>query len=173
MTPLCELAVKFGSDKYSKHHYTPLYYEMFKDRAESVKTVFEIGIGARAYSLRMWEAFFPNAQIIGADFKRWKLLNEGRIVSVYADQSDPQSIVSAAETAIGQIDIVIDDGSHTPDHQVSSALALMPLVSDGGIYIIEDICNDEVFARLGEHFACERVCTNPETTDSVLGIIRK
>lgn len=173
MTPLCKLAVKFGSDKCSKHHYTPLYYKMFKDRAMSVNAVFEIGIGARAYSLRMWEEFFPNAQIIGADFKKWKLLNEGRIRSVYADQCDPHSLVSAAETAGRPIDIVIDDGSHNPDHQVSSALALMPTVSEGGIYIIEDIADDVVFSRLAKHFDCQRVCTNPRTSDSVLGIIRK
>jgi hypothetical protein len=39
----------------------------------------------------------------------------------------------------GGWDIVIDDGSHLPRHQLVSFCALFPFVRPGGLYIIEDI----------------------------------
>jgi hypothetical protein len=35
-------------------------------------------------------------------------------------------------------DLVIDDGSHVPRHQLISFIALYPFVRPGGIYVIED-----------------------------------
>jgi hypothetical protein len=36
-------------------------------------------------------------------------------------------------------DIIIDDGSHLPEHQLVSFTALFPFVRPGGVYVIEDI----------------------------------
>lgn len=45
MTPLCELAKKYGTDKCSDvHNYTPVYYELLKDK--NFKKVLELGIGS-------------------------------------------------------------------------------------------------------------------------------
>ena len=66
MNKLDKLAEKYKTDKYGKHHYTKVYYDLFKDRQRSVKKVIEMGI-AEGASLRMWRDFFPNAQIYGAD----------------------------------------------------------------------------------------------------------
>ena len=64
LTQLCELAIKHGTDKYKKHHYTETYYAILKDRV--VKRLFEIGV-AKGNSLTMWEEFFPEARIFGFD----------------------------------------------------------------------------------------------------------
>jgi hypothetical protein len=76
LDPLSELAFKYLSDKCPqiKHSYTPFYYDLLKDKRNSIKKVLEIGIGSveestkwRPYragsSLIMWRDFFPNAQI--------------------------------------------------------------------------------------------------------------
>jgi len=36
-------------------------------------------------------------------------------------------------------DIIIDDGSHIPEHQIRTFVHLFPYVSPGGLYILEDI----------------------------------
>ena len=78
---LSELAFKYGTDKCPQlnHAYTPFYYELLKDKRQSIKKVLEMGIGNRELqkkyfphcvtgaSLFMWKDFFPNAQIYGAD----------------------------------------------------------------------------------------------------------
>ena len=77
MTPLCELAVKHGTDKCSaKHQLTPLYHELFERRRETVCKVLEIGVGSEqtmwpgyrpGASLRMWAEYFPGAYVYGLD----------------------------------------------------------------------------------------------------------
>jgi hypothetical protein len=160
MTPLCELAEKYTTDKCSVHRYTPVYYELFKDRIATVQTVLEIGIGRgkgtlrkHAASLKMWEEFFPFAQIIGLDHDRSIFLDQGRINSVYGDQSNERSMEQAANSVGRALDIVIDDGSHQPPHQISSAKVLLPFVMPGGYYIIEEIRSEVVFEQLSK-FRC-------------------
>ena len=36
-------------------------------------------------------------------------------------------------------DVIIDDGSHKPSDQIKSFEILWPMLSDGGLYIIEDV----------------------------------
>jgi hypothetical protein len=40
---------------------------------------------------------------------------------------------------MGGLDIVLDDGSHVSSHQRVSFEVLFPLLSDGGLYMIEDM----------------------------------
>jgi hypothetical protein len=39
----------------------------------------------------------------------------------------------------GNFDVVIDDGSHVPEHQLISFESLWPAVKPGGLYIVEDL----------------------------------
>jgi hypothetical protein len=39
---------------------------------------------------------------------------------------------------MGGVDIVLDDGSHIAKHQRVSLDTLLPLLSEGGIYVVED-----------------------------------
>ena len=36
-------------------------------------------------------------------------------------------------------DVIIDDGSHDPGHQVATARIFAPSLSPGGLYVIEDV----------------------------------
>jgi hypothetical protein len=178
MTPLCALALKYVTDKNVPNAYTPVYWELFKDRRMNVRNVLEIGIGKtkgfirrHAASLKMWEEFFPNAQIYGVDIRKDLLIDQGRIMSFHGDQANDASIRAVGDSIAGGIDIGIDDGSHDPDHQISSALVLLPLMAPGGIYIIEDIHHERVFDTLRPLYPIERIGTN-EPIGAVLGIIR-
>lgn len=177
MTPLCVLGMKYGTDKVGWHNYTPVYYELLKDR--KVKRLLEIGVGfelvvvqnqGRSYragaSLFMWEEFFPEAEIIGLDHDVRALVNEGRIKSILGDQSKLDAMEYFG-SRYGEFDVVIDDGSHDPNHQVISMIALLPALSENGIYIIEDVyyCHPQyILNKVPKGFVGRRVeapCPNP------------
>lgn len=135
------LAQKYGTDKWGKHHYTPVYYELFKDRRESIQKVLEIG-PAEGAGLFMFRDFFPNATIYGAEIDKKrvnKLRGLDRIHVYQCDQSSREDV----ERLIGQIgsaiDIVIDDGSHEPTDQVFTCIEMMPMLTKEVVYIIEDV----------------------------------
>ena len=91
MTPLCELADKFKTDKHRPHNYTSEYYRLFAGRRNDVKRVLEVGIRYGA-SLRMWEALFPNAEIVGIDRHPGYLIQEGRIKTYVGNQAKPEKL---------------------------------------------------------------------------------
>lgn len=153
MTPLCALAQEYGSDKFGHHAYTPIYYELLKDR--KVERVLEVGIGdaacmwvvstsGRPYrvgaSLYMWRDFFPDASIVGFDIKPDIMINEGRIRSFVADQYDAPSLTRAAEAAGVPFDLIVDDGCHEPWPQIITMRTMLPYLSSGGVYVLEDLC---------------------------------
>lgn len=151
MTLLCELATKYGTDKWNWHTYTPHYYEMFKDRRYDVQKVLEIGIGDSSMknpsgepyqpgaSMRMWSDFFPYASIYALDNNRSVLINEGPFHSFWCDQGNEQSMRDVLPQLGTGFDLIVDDGSHVPEHQVGTAKILVPLLAPHGIYIIEDV----------------------------------
>ena len=147
-TTLCRLAAKWGTDKTPSicHGYTPYYHELFKGR--NIKRLLEIGVGcSRVHpgiptgaSLHMWEEYFPEAEIYGLDINPDSLINEGRIHCFLCDQGNEESLRKTAASLGGRFDLIIDDGSHLPEHQVLSAKVLIPLLlNPDGLYIIEDV----------------------------------
>lgn len=146
LTPLCEIARRHGTDKSGHHEYTWVYHDLFKDRTADVKRVLEIGIGYPCHgsgnSMRMWEEFFPNADVVGLDSCAEVLINKGRIRSFVADQSDPVSLIDAMVKVNGPCDLIVDDGSHITSHQIVSMLTLLPFLAPGGVYVVEDLEHD-------------------------------
>jgi hypothetical protein len=142
------IAAKYGSDKCAWHSYGQVYDAMFA--GTTVRKVLEIGIGCKsvmgeAYengaSLRMWAEYFPEAEIYGLDIRAEALINEGRIHSYACDQGKIQSLLDAREAVGAGFDLIVDDGSHYPEHQVLSAHVLWPCISASGRYVIEDVWN--------------------------------
>ena len=141
LTPLCELARKYGSDKFSaKHSYSAWYWEQFKDRRETVKKVVEIGVGEGA-SLRMWREFFPNAMIYGGDIDPARCFADDRIDVTRCDQSKVEDLRQLIEHTGNDIDLFIDDGSHSPVDQLSTCLLLMAVLWPSVTYVIEDVAS--------------------------------
>lgn len=157
LTPLCELARKYGCEKGGQEHpfhtarytyapvhdYTPVYWELFGFWAAEVKNVLEIGIN-EGRSLRMWRDFFPNATIIGFDINPRTLIQEDRIRSFVCDQGDEHSLMWALfHSGNKKYDIIIDDGGHLYKEQAVSLKMLCPhYMVPEGIYVIEDANND-------------------------------
>jgi hypothetical protein len=152
MEKLQEIGLKYGTDKAGGP--LILFYEkLFADHSpERVRKVLEIGIGhpgcmGEGYkpgaSLRMWEEYFPNADIFALDVMPEILINEGRIHSFLCDQGSPESLAGVIPHLGNGFDFIEDDGSHQYEHQILTANMLIPLLAPGGIYAIEDIHLDK------------------------------
>lgn len=90
-------------------------------------------------SIRMWQGYFgPGSTLIFADIdpKCAALAEPGTIVEV-GDQTDPDFLRRLGETH-GPFDVIIDDGGHKMDQQITSFENLWPLMAATGIYLVED-----------------------------------
>ncbi|GEP33535.1 hypothetical protein NSZ01_13030 [Nocardioides szechwanensis] len=141
---LDELAVHFGTDKFGMHFYTPHYARHFGHLRKERFTLLEIGIGGYirdrkgGASLRMWKYFFPNAQIVGLDIEDKAFVRAPRI-DTYQGSQDDEALLRRVVDEKGPIKVIIDDGSHRPEHIRETFRVLFPLLEDGGVYAIEDI----------------------------------
>ncbi len=86
----------------------------------------------------MWKAYFRRGLIYGIDIYDKTGVDEKRIKTFRGDQTDP-SFLHQVASEIGEIDIIIDDGSHISSHVIASFRILFPLLKSGGIYAIEDL----------------------------------
>ncbi|MEP6794896.1 MAG: class I SAM-dependent methyltransferase, partial [Saprospiraceae bacterium] len=129
--------------KWGYHSYTPVYEKWFREiRFKPVKLL-EIGVGGYSKthmggdSLRMWKSYFPKGIITGIDIYDKTDLAENRIHIYTGDQSNVDFLKNVSDQE-GPFDIIIDDGSHVQSHIITSFESLFPLMSSGGIYVIED-----------------------------------
>jgi hypothetical protein len=143
-TDLTALAKHFRTDKWGNHRYTPHYQHHLARFRDKPMTLLEIGIGGYARagdgggSLRMWKHFFPLANIYGLDIEDKSFVEEPRIRVFQGDQSDA-ALLSRIVSEIGRPSVIIDDGSHRPEHVIATFEALFPLLADDGVYVVEDI----------------------------------
>ncbi|MEL7486671.1 MAG: class I SAM-dependent methyltransferase [Pseudomonadota bacterium] len=141
---LTRLAQLFGSDKADDHDYTPHYARHFQPLRKRRMNVLEIGVGgyddpqAGGASLRMWKRYFPNSNIFALDIHDKSPHEEDRIRIFRGSQNDPEFLGKIVDE-IGQLDIVIDDGSHVNEHILTSFHTLWPRLAPDGIYAIEDL----------------------------------
>ena len=139
---LDRLADVHGTDKGSGHGYTKVYAHFLRPyKFRSIKLL-EIGVGGRGpadggASLRMWKDYFPFGQIYGLDLYDKTSLQEPRIRIFQGDQSDPEAL-RRVTGATGDLDVIIDDGSHRNEHVVRTFELLFPRLKAGGLYFVED-----------------------------------
>jgi cephalosporin hydroxylase len=137
------LAKHFGTDKWGRHRYAKHYQTHLKRFRDEPLTLLEIGIGGYRHeasggaSLRMWREYFSRAQIIGLDIYDKSFVNGDRILAYQGSQTDEALLQKIVDTH-GPIKIIIDDGSHVPEHIRATFAFLFPLLEDGGVYAIED-----------------------------------
>lgn len=135
---LDELALSFEPhpDKASDGHDYLSIYDQFLTPLRSLPiTLLEIGVWEGA-SIELWLKYFPRAYIIGVDFDlsrvgdRFK--DNDRVTLYQASQSAAPFLES-----LPPVDIVIDDGSHLVNDQMTSFHHLWPKTQK--LYIVEDL----------------------------------
>lgn len=136
---LDEIGLKHGTDKSSLgHNYLKFLEPFFAPMRERPIRLLEIGVH-RGASLKTWSEYFPNAQIVGVDILPWcKRYETDRVSVELADQSNIEHLTPIGVTR-GPFDIIVEDGSHMWDHQITSLRTLFPFLKDGGFYVAEDL----------------------------------
>jgi hypothetical protein len=117
-------------------------------------------------------------------FRRWVTANglEGRVLTRWrTDQADRALLRELVERDLGgELDLVIDDGSHLDVPTRASFEALFPLLPPGGLYVIEDWAwehwpdfQDPGHVWAGEESLSALVCDLVAATGSSRTLIRR
>jgi hypothetical protein len=143
---------KYGSDKAMAHNYHLIYACILND-TESITSLMEVGMGTNntdlasnmgakgkpGASLRVFRDFLPNAIIYGADIDKAILFEEERIKTFFIDQTRPETFEHLNSSISVQFDLIIDDGLHSPNANISTLNYALPNLKAGGWCVIEDI----------------------------------
>lgn len=135
-----QLGYYHNTDKVYEHHYEqscPIYIEKFKDKKTSI---LEIGLEPKngKASLSLWLDLFPNMYIYGLDIGTPDEQSD-RYTILQCDQSKISDLKRCKEKINHTVSIIVDDGSHIPEHQLLTFNEYFPILEVGGVYIIEDI----------------------------------
>ena len=128
------------SKYYSVKHgnYFEIYEELFSKYVGKKIIFVEVGILSGG-SLFMWRDYFgENARIIGVELnpvaKKWE--KHGFEIFI-GDQGSPK-FWSDFFKKVGNVDIILDDGSHTYHDQIVTLRESIPFINDGGKMVTED-----------------------------------
>lgn len=119
--------------------YFQVYEELLARYRNRRITFVEVGV-FNGGSLFMWRSYFgPEARIIGIDLnpaaKKWE--QEGFEIHI-GSQSDPQ-FWERFFAAVGEVDVLLDDGGHTNEQQIITVEQCLPHIRDGGLLLVEDV----------------------------------
>jgi len=148
---LDELALKYCTDKSSRsHNYSEIYADIFASSRMQPVRFLEIGI-LNGASVRLWSNYFEHgeAQLYFLDIDKESVelcgrtgLDQAYLARVHCylcDQANKQQLQKFSELSGGDFDIILDDGGHTMEQQITSFDVLFPCLRSGGIYVIEDL----------------------------------
>lgn len=121
------------------HHYLPIYDRYLAPWKGKPVRMLEIGV-SKGGSLRLWRRLLgPDAMLFGIDIDPACAQFDGQAAKVRIGSQDDPGFLRRVVDEMGGLDVVIDDGSHVSAHIRRSLDVLFPLLSDGGLYIAEDL----------------------------------
>ena len=119
--------------------FTEVYDDVFLAKRNDIKDMLEIGVDD-GRSLKMWEEYFPNANILAIDILSKKKYDTERAKTLILDQSSKEQLQKFSEKNIEKFDFIIDDGSHHMlDQQLTFYHLFTKCLKPGGIYVLEDL----------------------------------
>ena len=150
----------YGTDKITSHSYGDVYEKIFQT-IQNATHILEIGFDGGA-SLQAYSEYFKNATIYGIDIddRRLDIVKQNPRILTYIGDATLQSTINHFGC---EFDMIIEDASHTIDHQVQHFHDYFRFVKSGGYYIIEDVAesNKDSLAKCllplaqEQHFDCD------------------
>jgi hypothetical protein len=140
---LTKLGQIFGTDKVDAGHthngitYTEVYARYLNAWRRRRFTLLELGV-YRGDSLRMWNAFFPRATVVGLDIDPLAVERAPEFEVTVGSQTDPAVLGGILERH-PDIRVVLDDASHITELTIASFRYLFPRLQRGSLYMIEDL----------------------------------
>jgi hypothetical protein len=120
-------------------HYFSIYENHFSRFRGNRPKILEVGV-FHGGSLQMWKDYFgEGCQIYGIDIDpKCKSLEEEDIEIFIGSQTD-RDFLREIKNKIGTVDILIDDGGHNMEQQITTYEELFSLVDENGVYLCEDL----------------------------------
>lgn len=155
MTNLMEvwknLPASLQCDKGFPHAYLYVYSLLLDSYKDKPITMCEVGV-AGGQSMKMWDTFFthPDTKIYGLD------INLKQVPAEVGESLSSRCVLISSDccvmekTALNELkfDFVIDDGSHSSDHQKVFFEFFKPKLKENGLLIIEDILDKPTLQKL-------------------------
>ena len=152
----------FNCDKSSlAHGYDKFYLNELEKYKNSELNILEFGIHYGA-SQASFKKYFPKSNIIAVDKNPYvKKFFSKKIKYLYCDVSNSNSLEQLKNYLNFKMDVIIDDASHIPEHQLKTFAVMFDLLKNNGIYIVEELdifqSYPEVYSnKLGNNFSIFR-----------------
>src|SRR5947207_6595923 len=124
------------------------YLRVYEELASvfSPRSILELGI-FQGGSYVLLDKLFKPQRMSAVDIRRepvgplchYVADKDGRFVHFSTSQSDPEALEHIVrDELVNELDLVVDDASHTYEQTKASFEILFPLLQPGGIYLIED-----------------------------------
>jgi hypothetical protein len=124
--------------QFTKHSkYFDVYKKIFKDLYEKELTIIEIGV-LHGGSIEAYKKIFPNSRIIGIDKNPKVKELEKYGFEIFIADSGNFNEMREVFNKIGSFDILIDDGGHTYNQQISSCEAAFEYANSESLILVED-----------------------------------
>lgn len=137
----------FLSDKGWTHSYLPSYDKLFTPFRDLEINIFEVGY-LHGGSSELWAKYFSKARIKTIDI-------DPCVPAPYSDriilELRDMNKTTAEYFKDFPPDIAIDDGSHLLEDQLYFVKTVYPVLSKGGLLIVEDIQNIAAHKRIFEY----------------------
>ncbi len=142
---------EYNTDKNTTHTYLEAYDEVFAPFKSKTVNILEIGNNGGG-SIDIWDDYFDDAQIYGLEINDLACLHklnerDNIHIKMGVDAYTHGAINQFFQEGI-RFDIIIDDGSHLPQHQFFVLTQWMPMLKDGGVMVIEDIQNFDLVNKI-------------------------
>jgi hypothetical protein len=124
-----------GTDKVTHHAYERFYADFFAG-FDGIGSIVEIGYG-NGDSISFWKSLYPSAFLYVID-RDVELQGDGYKVFKCDQSQNPQLNELRDFLREKDIAIILDDGSHVPEHQLKTFNCLFSILRQGGVYVIED-----------------------------------
>jgi len=137
---ISEAFERCGSDKTTDHSYGDFYDDITQQY--QIRSVLEIGV-FQGGGLAAWKLFNSGISVIGVDTEKLTAFP-----TIIATTPDYAPVVDYCEAHSLKFDIIIDDGGHQEVSQILGLYYLRQFLNPSGLYVIEDIQNDDIANRM-------------------------
>ena len=141
----------YGKEKVFSHNYSIFYKKYLNFLKDKKFKLLELG-SHEGRSLASFYFYYPRAIMIGANINPFQMKYQSkRITEIFVDVSSEEILTSLSNHLDNELDIIIDDASHNLRDIIIAFSILFKKLKKGGIYIIEDINQFEVFKNLNPY----------------------
>ncbi|KAL3136034.1 hypothetical protein ABBQ32_007069 [Trebouxia sp. C0010 RCD-2024] len=145
------IASRLGTDKVGSHSYQHFYETHLQPLRDRNIRLMEIGLGCLmsygpGVSFQVWREFLPQAKLIYLEYdeicaNEWRPKIESAGATLYTGDQSNKTLLQQIVLLEGEngLDVIIDDGGHTMQQQLTSLQVLWEIIRPGGFYVVEDL----------------------------------